>query len=852
MAEAPPPAEYEFPSDQEREVGRLALQRAWHLAHLVLPFVIAPLAVWLIWHEMRGMDIRQLRTSVAQADRFLLVIAGCTAVGSVISMGLYDAVALRGLTFSRRWRLGAVCFAWTNFLTLGPIGGPAVRFFLYRRAGAATEAITGQLARLYLGAWAGAVGVFLAVMVPLPSGWAWLAARALIAAVAAPTAVLVTMALMRGWRPSLASGPREAVLMGLVAALEWTLGLATFVLSARALGIEIPEADLARSMMLGHAVGLLSMVPGGVGTADAAWLKLATVGGLDPSAAAAHILVFRGMFYLIPWSISLIMLYVVLVRQSVRAERWLRRVLAGALFVNALILLGSAATPAVRDRLHEMEQWMPVGVFDASHGVAVIAAAWMLFLLRGVLRGYRAAALIVAGLLLTSAIAHTLKGGDLEEASVCVVLLVLLLGAFRSFRRRGRVPIGWELAVAAACGSVAFFLVIGLAAFERVPYTADLWTRIGPKAEASRMLRGSVLVGLVGAAVLIRQAVRPSVDRAAARPEELDEALRAIADSEGSASALCAAAHDKGVWRSPRSGTAVYQRSGDKLIVYADPLVAPGTESEFLKDLLAYAETEDLEPVFYEISGAWLGTLHEFGFSFFKLGEEAIVPIAGFTMAGGDGSSMRQTVRKVEQAGLTFRVAEPPHPPELIAQARRVSDAWLAHKGVREMQFSLGYFSSAYLQRFPMACVEEADGGLVAFLNLLETRTDVTIDFMRFEPDRVDNVMSYAIGKAMLWSAQRGRVRFSLGMAPLADVGTHHSARVVERGARMIYQHAERIYNYRGLKAYKEKFHPEWEPRYLAYQRPWELADSLFAASRLIRANDAESRARIAVARLEP
>ena len=31
-----------------------------------------------------------------------------------------------------RWRYGAVAFAWSNFLTLGPFAGPAIRFWLYR------------------------------------------------------------------------------------------------------------------------------------------------------------------------------------------------------------------------------------------------------------------------------------------------------------------------------------------------------------------------------------------------------------------------------------------------------------------------------------------------------------------------------------------------------------------------------------------------------------------------------------------------------------------------------------------------------------------------------------------------
>jgi lysylphosphatidylglycerol synthetase-like protein (DUF2156 family) len=32
-----------------------------------------------------------------------------------------------------------------------------------------------------------------------------------------------------------------------------------------------------------------------------------------------------------------------------------------------------------------------------------------------------------------------------------------------------------------------------------------------------------------------------------------------------------------------------------------------------------------------------------------------------------------------------------------------------------------------------------------------------------------------------------------------------------------VYEHGEAFYHFQGLRAYKEKFHPQWEPRYLVY-----------------------------------
>jgi len=38
-----------------------------------------------------------------------------------------------------------------------------------------------------------------------------------------------------------------------------------------------------------------------------------------------------------------------------------------------------------------------------------------------------------------------------------------------------------------------------------------------------------------------------------------------------------------------------------------------------------------------------------------------------------------------------------------------------------------------------------------------------------------------------------------------------------ERALHYIYEHVNQFYNFKGLHQFKEKFHPHWSPRYLAY-----------------------------------
>src|SRR6185436_14164076 len=69
-------------------------------------------------------------------DPRTLIVAGLVTVLNIAIMGLYDVMAFAE-TRTRaieRWKFGAVAFCWSNFLTLGPLAGPAIRFWLYRRS----------------------------------------------------------------------------------------------------------------------------------------------------------------------------------------------------------------------------------------------------------------------------------------------------------------------------------------------------------------------------------------------------------------------------------------------------------------------------------------------------------------------------------------------------------------------------------------------------------------------------------------------------------------------------------------------------------------------------------------------
>ena len=71
----------------------------------------------------------------------------------------------------------------------------------------------------------------------------------------------------------------------------------------------------------------------------------------------------------------------------------------------------------------------------------------------------------------------------------------------------------------------------------------------------------------------------------------------------------------------------------------------------------------------------------------------------------------------------------------------------------------------------------------------------------------------------MLRGKTEGYEFFNLGMAPLSGMEVRPFAPFWQRAASVLYAHGEHFYNFEGLRQFKDKFHPVWEPRYLAAQR---------------------------------
>jgi phosphatidylglycerol lysyltransferase len=249
-----------------------------------------------------------------------------------------------------------------------------------------------------------------------------------------------------------------------------------------------------------------------------------------------------------------------------------------------------------------------------------------------------------------------------------------------------------------------------------------------------------------------------------------------------------------------------------------DPLGDTDAADDLLWSFVEQARNEGARPVFYQVSVTEMPRLVDMGFKLFKLGEQARVDLSTFSLEGGDAKKLRQARNRFERAGLSFAIRDRAVVAEQLETLRAVSDAWLAEHRAGDKGFSLGRFDDAYLRRFPCAVVMTSAGEIIAFANIWATadKAELTVDLMRHLPGPPNGVMEAMFIEMMLWGRANGYAFFNLGVAPLSGLSTHPLAPLWHKLAARIFHRGESFYNFQGLRDFKDKFGPAWEPLYIA------------------------------------
>ena len=523
----------------------------------------------------------------------------------------------------------------------------------------------------------------------------------------------------------------------------------------------------------------------------------------------------------------------------------------------ALISLASGATTLVSAAT---ERHRPAGFLGVDWAVSevtggrymlVISGVTLVVLTRGLLYGKRTAQRLALLTSLVAAAGHHLRGVDLSTLALLAGLVLVLGLGRRSFRAASdpaRARRGWWILVAGEA-TVLVYGVIGLYLLDkefrqsttilesvtdgvRLLFLLPVST-VAPATRHGAFFIDSVrtasfaiaMAGLVSIVATVVARERPTDSDRLTTEELLDRwATNALA--------YFFLSDDKSWWfAADRSAVLAYKVVGSTAIALGEPVGSPDGCFAATRSFLEFCDSNGWTVGFHQVTDEGRELLARAGLRSLKIGEDAVIPVTDFDLSGHNRKPLRSALRRIERTGCRVVELAQPIDEKTMDALREVSDAWLASGGHRERTFTLGRFDPDYLRSTTVLAVIDGDERIVAFVNLLPNyrSTIGNFDLMRRRPDAPNGVMEALFVAMIERCREQGVLGLDLGLAPFANVDDDS---IAGRALRVVYERGSSVFNFEGLRAFKQKWDPVWEPRYVCYESDADLPTLAAAITR--------------------
>lgn len=291
----------------------------------VLATVLFAAAIRLLIGEAQKTTWDEFRNALTSVPILYLIFAVVLVAMNYGLLATYDLLALRylrrPLPLRRVALAGFLGYALGNNLGTLVAGAP-IRFHFYSRWGLSPAQIVALLAFLGLTFWSGICflggTVLVLVPVPLPNNIDFPIGTRALGFVLLSAWLLYFFACAVWHHPIPIAGARlrtpTAGLMG----LQTAVASVDLTISATALYLVLPETTIVPfALVLGAylvaiAVALSTQVPGGLGVLEVVLLKLlvGSAGQTELAAVLASVLIFRGIYYVLPLFLGMLLMVV--------------------------------------------------------------------------------------------------------------------------------------------------------------------------------------------------------------------------------------------------------------------------------------------------------------------------------------------------------------------------------------------------------------------------------------------------------------------------------------------------------------------------------------------------------------
>ncbi len=480
--------------------------------------------------------------------------------------------------------------------------------------------------------------------------------------------------------------------------------------------------------MLGYITGVFSISVSpfmkGLGAVEISMSFVLTRLGYSSVDAVAITLLYRFFEFWLPLVAGAISFLL-------KINKLLMRIIPALLiFVLGIVNIISSITPAIYERVHRLEDFIPFDAIAASNYLVFIAGALMLLTAVFMLKGLRNAWWIALILSAISCVGHLTKAIDYEEAVVALIIFVILIFSRKEYIIKGN-PRLHTIGIWSALLSIVAVLVYGTIGFyfldkkhfgidfglwQSVGYTIKNFTLIGdtglvPGSHFARYFLISINIsGMASLSFLFYTIIRPYIYKEFTTPEEFDKAKRLVENYGRSGMDYFKTYFDKRIF-APQDLNAFisYRTAGNFAVALEDPVAE--NQSSMKQCIILFEKfclENGLKSIYYRVPEESLSLYKTLSRKSMFMGQEGIVDLNVFTLEGGKNKALRNAINKVTDEGFKSTVHTPPIKDGLMQKMKAVSDEWLNSTERSEIIFSQGMFIWNELKNQTIITVENA------------------------------------------------------------------------------------------------------------------------------------------------
>ena len=290
-------------------------------------------------------------------------------------------------------------------------------------------------------------------------------------------------------------------------------------------------------------------------------------------------------------------------------------------------------------------------------------------------------------------------------------------------------------------------------------------------------------------------------------------------------------------WFFHRDSLVAYAVYGGICLVSPDPIGPRNEREQVWGAFRRFADSHGWIPAVMGAGDDWLPVYRETGMHNVYLGDEAVVDVQRFSLAGGDKKGLRQAHNRIQKKGYAATFHDPSRL-DAAMTAELVGLMGLSRRGEHERGFSmmLGRVFDPRDVGLLLTVVRGPDGRPAAMCQFVPSAgiNGYSLDLMRRDPgDHPNGLLDFALCSTIEHLREDGRQGLSLNFAALrSTVSGDKGDGAVQRAERWMLKKASSFAQIESLWRFNAKYDPEWLPRYVVFDTPEHLVPVVMAILR--------------------